>query len=72
MQQFLYEYENNEFPQKKFLVTETGFGSDRDFNVTEVVNGMPGQQLHLSKGQFDTLVERMLGNGWTCSKSSVD
>ena len=72
MTQNLHQFYNDEFPFKSFLVQETSFGDHSDFNVTEVVNGMPGQQLRLSKDQYHTLVDRLLANGWFRGNSSVD
>lgn len=72
MQQHIIQYVHEDFPFKMFNVIETRFGEDSDYSVTEVVRGMPGQELRLSKVQFNNLVERMLENGWVVSNSSVD
>lgn len=71
MQTFLFEYTHLDFPNRKYIATKTHFGDIEEFYVTELVNGMPGQQLVLSNSQFDVLLEKLIEHGWT-GNSSVD
>lgn len=71
MQTFVIEYTHLDFPNRKYIVTKTCFGDDEEFYITEFVNGMPGQQVVLSKMQYDNFLEALIKNGWT-ALSSVD